>query len=325
MHREMNTVLLFNILSGNAEAKEKELFEKWLEQSPQNREYFRSVKIIWEHLGSDTDKRSFDIAAAKEKIRYKIRERSAVTRDFKVRFRIVAAASIILLLSLAYFLFGSDRSGKGEYAAYNSGDTIREITLDDDSRIWLNANSSLYVPGVFSRNQRKAELKGEAYFEIARDEKRPFKIRAGKILVEVLGTTFNLSTDTLNGNVSIVVNSGSVSFSSFNSLMPGIVLGPGEKAEYLASVNQINASENEDPNYLSWKTGILTFYDTPMEDVCHRLSRHFSKEVIAVPTASRLSLTGNFRNETLEDILLIIGLTLDVEMKYTPDTIFVFK
>ena len=191
---------------------------------------------------------------------------------------------------------------------------MQEIVLPDNSHVWLNGNSTLRAPEVFSGNHRKVVLDGEAYFEIARDETKPFKVRAGNTIIKVLGTSFNVETEKQSSTVSVIVNSGKVAFYRANGLQGKSILTAGMKGQYRTSNREIKISTNDDQNYLSWKTGLLTFYDTPLDEVCIVLSEYYRKDVKTNVSDTNLTLTGSFQNETLEDILKTIELTLDIKV-----------
>jgi transmembrane sensor len=306
--------LLIKVLTNNANAEEKRLFNAWLDESEQNRLYYQQSSVIWERIASVHDKTVFNETAAKEKIRLKIQQMKPGARIITKRSVISVAASIVLLIGFATALLYFSKPGGHNYLAYTSSDKIREIVLPDSSHVWLNLNSTLYASKTFSSSQRKVILEGEAYFEVKHDESKPFKVKAGNTIIKVLGTSFDVKTEKENNNVSVVVNSGKVAFYKTNSLHDNYILTQGTKGQFIASDLKIIVSGNKNQNYLSWKTGILSFYDTPLSEVCSILGDHYDKKIIANSIDSELVLTGSFKNEELAEIVKTIELTLDVEL-----------
>jgi len=317
---EENITLIEKILSGTATDLEKEYFNTWLSESEQNRAKYEELKLLFEKFDRTYCKVQFDEDAAKTRIRLKIKERQIHTRKTKTLWWYTAAASIILLIGLSFFL-NNGIGIKSDSFVYSTNNNVKEIILSDGSHIWLNSNSNLQVPKVFSKKQRKVTLRGEAYFEIARDETKPFRILTGNTITEVLGTTFNINMDTLTGDVSVIVNSGRVAFCKSDQQSEKSILNPNDMGQYLESTNQIRLSSNTNKNFISWKTGVLTFLDTPLEQVCKELSKLYKKNVNVDAPISGVSLTGSFRNEKLEDILKTIELTLNVKIKASDDRI----
>jgi transmembrane sensor len=323
MMSDTNINLLIKILTDSASAKENNLFNAWLDETKSNRLYYQEIRILWERTKETYNNVEFDEAAAKEKIRSRIQQLQPRARVLKKRFVISVAASIILLLGLALTAIYLLKPGENNYLVYASNDSVREILLPDSSRIWLNENSKLLAPRVFSHNQRKVTLEGEAYFEITHDENKPFKVRAGNTIIKVLGTTFDVETEKGTNDVSVVVNSGKVAFYRVNSLHDNYILTQGTKGQFIASDQRIIISGNKNQNYLSWKTGTLTFYDTPLDEVCLILSDHYKRKITTNLVDSGLFLTGSFQNETLDDILKTIELTLDVEATVSEEAILI--
>jgi len=325
MIAETNTELIVKSLTGSLSKKEEDIFQAWLRESERNRIHYQKIRILWERTNESYNSTEFDEAAAKNKIRSEILRMQSKTRILKTRFRISAAASVLLLLGFGLVLFRILDPDTKNFIVYTSDHNVREILLPDSSLVWLNENSVLRTPEVFSGIKRQAVLDGEAYFQIAKDETRPFKIKAGNTVIKVLGTSFDINMERENGDVSIVVNSGRVSFNRVNSLQNNIILAPGTKGQYRASDHKITISTNSDQNYLSWKTGLLTFYDTPLAEVCTILSEHYKTKVKTTIEDKSLSLTGSFQDEALEDILKTIELTLDIRVSASEEEFLIHK
>jgi len=321
---EENITLMEKILSGTATDLEKEYFKTWLSESEQNRAQYKELKLLFEKLDRTYCNVQFDKVAAKARIRLKVNERLIHTRKTKTLWWFSVAASIILFIGLSFFLKNGIEF-KSDSFVYSTNNNVKEIILSDGSHIWLNSNSTLQVPKVFQKKLRKVILRGEAYFEIARDEAKPFKIITGSTITEVLGTTFNINMDTLTGNVSVIVNSGRVAFYKSDHQSKKSILNPNDYGQYVNSTNQILLSSNTNKNFISWKTGVLNFSDTPLEQVCKELSKLYNKNVKVDSSISGVSLTGSFRNEKLEDILNTIDLTLNVKIKASDDTITIYN
>ena len=304
------------ILSGKANEVENKQFVAWLTQSDQNRKLYEKTKVLWERLDGVYSNSTFNKSAAKIKISSKIQARKQSIQWHTTRFWISAAASILLFIGLGISaLYVYNQNIRNEIV-YSSGDSIKEIQLADGSHIWLNSGSLLKVSEKFGKKQREVFLKGEAYFEVSRNESKPFKIHSGETVTEVLGTSFNVELDTISGNVNVIVNSGKVGFYQSNQKQDRNILFPADLATYLSVNQSISVASNTNLNFLSWKTGVLKFQDTPISEVCKVLSKQFHKKITNKDNQSDMVLTGTFQNESLDEILNTIKLTLDV---YTTD------
>src|SRR5690606_4050789 len=107
-----------------------------------------------------------------------------------------------------------------------------QITLADSSKIWLNAASTLKYPSRFHTKERVVELQGEAYFIVAEDKKRPFKVISNGQQIEVLGTEFNVSAYDDEPDVKTTLVAGAVSIAPTAHHRSLAVLQPGEQASF---------------------------------------------------------------------------------------------
>ena len=177
-----------------------------------------------------------------------------------------------------------------------------KLVLADGTRVWLNAASELMYPDHFSADQRKVVLKGEAYFEVTKDVKRPFSVVLGDMEVKVLGTSFNVSaypgvkrqTTLIEGQVAV------------NWHRQQVVIRPGQQAVEtdeglrVASVNVMN--------YVGWKEHRFVYENKLLGEVLEDLERWYDVEVFVMHDEIRnLHLTANLpRYENMDKVLEII-------------------
>jgi len=312
----MEKYILEKILSETASSEEKKQFGFWYEQSKENKEYFQKLKIIYSRMNNLFEKREFDKELAKLAIRTKAKSQINKSRKVNIR-KWMAAASFLLIIGLSFYILTQFNKYQSNKITYLTNDSVRDFLLEDGSHVWLNENSYMEVSGNFMKKQRKVTLKGEAFFEVKRMENCPFKVKTGKTLIKVLGTSFNIKEDTLAGNVSVVVSSGIVSFNKLYHRWERSYLKPSDHAQYFASNNKIIVKENKNLNYLSWKTNILHFYHAPIKEVCKDLSIHFHKNIKTHISDPDLLLTGSFENESLDYILKVMEISLDIKATYS--------
>ena len=198
-----------------------------------------------------------------------------------------------------------------------------ELLLSDGSKVWINSNSNLYYPKSFSE-KRVVYLEGEAYFEIAKDENKPFIIHTQKGTTEVLGTSFNISST--KNEVVVTVTEGLVALYPEENPEKKVVLKRGEKGLYYPGHDEVSKSANTDRNVLSWKTGTLIFEDAALNAVTEALSRHFQQDVVAAKDVSETCrLTSTFKGKNLEEVLELLKLTLDVEVEKEDNRVLIRK
>jgi len=208
-------------------------------------------------------------------------------------------------------------SGTGtEELVYNILTTPRggqyKITLPDGSKVWLNAASSLKYPAAFTGNERKVEITGEAYFEVAKDASRPFKVLVKEMEVEVLGTHFNINgyedeaairTTLLEGKVKIHANERSD------------VLKPGQQSQWqkTGQLKLVNDADLEAT--MAWKEGNFQFENSDINTVMRQLSRWYDVEIEYKGTISKHFLGTISRNVKLSQVLEMLQQTGVVKFK----------
>lgn len=178
-----------------------------------------------------------------------------------------------------------------------------QLVLSDGTHIWMNAESSLRYPVSFSGDTREVTLEGEAYFEVAHDEKHPFKVHTALGTIGVLGTSFNVSAYP-QVPVCATLVSGSVAVSTKTS---EVMLAPGRQA-LLDEDGRIETREVDASFISSWRTGTYLFQNMPLRDIAAQLSRWYDVDI-------------RFRSAALEDIRFTGGIVRDEELAFAVDVI----
>src|SRR5690606_25962513 len=127
-----------------------------------------------------------------------------------------------------------------------------QVTLPDGTKVWLNAASSLKYPVAFNDTERKVELTGEAYFEVAKDKNKPFKVLADKQEIKVLGTHFNVNAYTDEASIKTTLVEGRVQVGLRNTSTAHI-LRPGQQSELSGNTFKIHQVDVEEA--IDWKNG----------------------------------------------------------------------
>jgi transmembrane sensor len=191
-----------------------------------------------------------------------------------------------------------------------------QVKLPDGTRVWLNASSSLKYPAVFAAHNRSVELKGEAYFEVAKDRKRPFKVKSGIQEIQVLGTHFNVNayadepamkTTLLEGSVEIVRDKGTLNEKD-------IRLKPGEQAICTANNMSVRAADREEA--VSWKNGYFKFNDENIESILKKVSRWYDVDIQYEGKMTGKIFNGKVsRYSNVSQVLQILQLTGAIHFK----------
>jgi transmembrane sensor len=318
----INEDIIVRIINGDSTDSEKEYLETCMNEDPGIRKTVDELKKIWDHSESIKSFQSNDTNVDWLKIKKRINFESR--SYFAPAFLKIAAVVIILLgigLLVKQFIFRPT-----EINLVRTGDFKNEITLPDGSRVFLNKYSELKYPVKFQRNLRQVDLKGEGYFDVVHNPNKLFRIKVNsQAIVEVLGTSFDLKSDSTDSSVAINVTEGKVAFFTPEIEPNKTVLTKGEKAVLRRGV--ISVAESKDVNFMSWKTGILNFNDERIENVFRELTKFYNKDFRLKNIGDKdIRLTSTFDNQELESVLKEIKLVLNLEYTVNADTItFYFR
>lgn len=200
--------------------------------------------------------------------------------------------------------------------AYNTLTTPRggqyKITLPDGSKVWLNAASSLKYPAAFTGNDRKVEITGEAYFEVAKDASKPFKVQVNQMEVEVLGTHFNINGYGDEEVIRTTLLEGSV---KINTAAGSNLLKPGQQAQLQKTgrIKLINDADLEET--MAWKDGNFQFENSDIKTVMRQLSRWYDVEIEYKGTVSKHFIGTISRDVNLSKVLAMLQQTGEVKFK----------
>lgn len=200
--------------------------------------------------------------------------------------------------------------------AYNSISTPRggeyQLLLPDGTKVWLNAGSSLKFPVAFNGKQRKVELLGEAYFEVATNKKIPFTVITGQTEVEVLGTHFNVNAYQDISGVNTTLLEGSVRLKNGEKQT---LLKPGQSGIYTSS-GDFTLQEVDVEEAVAWKNGYFVFQDENIRSIMAKAARWYDVEVEYRGNMTDKNFWGKVsRYENISELLKNMELTGSIHFK----------
>jgi len=189
------------------------------------------------------------------------------------------------------------------------------LTLGDGTKVWINAASKLTYPSSFSKNERLVKLKGEAYFEVAHDRERPFKVLSGKQTIEVLGTSFNLSNYPKEATTSTLVE-GQIQIDT--KAGASATLMAGEQAIYNEEDGLLDKRKVNTSHFTAWREGLFYFKDESLQQIMTVLARWYSIDDLQYKNVGKkeIRFTGTLkRYDSFQEVTDIIEMTGDVKFK----------
>ena len=193
------------------------------------------------------------------------------------------------------------------------------LVLSDGTKVWLNSHSSLIYPNTFAANTpRQVILKGEAYFDVARDEKRPFIVDCGQLQTTVLGTTFNVR-NYQGSEPCITLEHGSVRVSGASQQ---VMLSPNQSVT-LTNGNRLEVADVDLESILCWRDGLFFFDGKTLREVLLEMGRWYNVNV-AVEDDTHLNDRLHFRGERsweLKELIESLNIICDVQLALEDSTL----
>jgi ferric-dicitrate binding protein FerR (iron transport regulator) len=313
---------------------------------------------LWNITELDDDnsdaKKSYQKLADKiDKEEITLKSRKAISVTVKV------AASIIILISMSvgYFVYNQNNlkvKNANYIVTHIPYGEKGQVTLSDGTKVWLNSGSSLKYNAEFSKKNRTVILEGEAYFDVEKDESRPFFVDARGLTIKVLGTEFNVSCYEEDDEIKTTLVEGKVEiFGSDAIRLPEkILLKPNESANYSRSQRKIAVTKVEQiedtkiadesdlrkvennlekletvapiiESIISWKNNHLIFDNATLEEMAVKMERWYGVDIILEDSSLHENIySGKFMyNEPIEQVLDVISRTTSIEYTINRNTV----
>ena len=269
------------LLLSDEKSEESDILNRFMAEDSYNTEK------QWKELSKMNSKKEINVDSAWDKVYSKMDISGATTKKLpaginSIRWSIMKVAAVaLIILSIATAVIYINSSGilsKKITVVTGNNQKNLQITLPDGSNISLNRNTELSYRGNFGETGRDVKLDGEAFFEVSSDASKPFIIDAGAAKVKVIGTSFNVITKNSESAVEVYVKTGNVILSD-NSGSKSLNLDPGFIGKMDSKFSE--KSVNEDPNYMSWNTGLLEYNGQKLDIVFNDLKRVYNMDIVA--------------------------------------------
>ena len=302
-------------LTGEIGHSEELVLKHWLKESPQNELLYRRMAEAWENgqytIRIKDQQATFERIERRlglEEITFAGLQHNPSGKNWNKWYRI-AAIFILLMAAVSIFYFNISNKGNKQEIAQTEM-TIKEnpagqkarISLPDGTVCWLNAESEIKFLPNFTDSARDVYLKGEGYFEVAKDTRKPFRVHAPAMTVTALGTVFNINSfpDQQKEIVSLVEGRISVECRDkfYNKILPGEAVG-FDRRSMTSEKMAVDPREA-----IAWKDGILHFNNETYKAIFARLERWYGIRITALGEApENLKYKADFDNELLVNVL----------------------
>lgn len=265
----MTEETLIRFINNTCTDEELVAVKSWLDESDENAAKLFEMEKIVMLAGSardNTDARNRVFADVQQRIIVDELQKRKRKR-FKIYKWTSAAAAVVAIVFASVFLF---KQFNVEMITVDAIAENKTVNLPDGTIVYLNKNSQLVYPEKFA-STRNVKLTGEGFFKVAHDKEHPFIVNGEYLSVTVLGTEFNFNSN-VAGNNNVSLMEGSVKVSSANG-NDGVVLVPGQKAEYNISTGNISVCETKPAIDAAWHDRVIPFENASLKDIAEALEQ----------------------------------------------------
>ena len=305
----MNDELLVKFLLKETDPDEDRQVNEWLSASPANKKLLAEMEVIWASSKKLASKSAVDENAAWERFKEKVapqKTKKLTIKPLWQRSAWLQVAAVFVLIAGSWIVYSVFKTREDTLLTNQS---VLIEKLPDGSEITLNKNSELTYS--FNKKERLVELnKGEVFFNVSPDKEKPFTIEADDVSIRVLGTSFNVKHQARQTEV--IVETGIVKVSRLNET---VELRKGEKVLVQAN-GELKVQHTGDQLHDYYRTKQFVADNTPLWRLVEVLNEAYKVNIIiSDPKIRNLTLTATFRDESLDNILSVVGQTLNISVQ----------
>ena len=309
--------LIIRNLQNTASEEEMRRLNKWLKEDEKHIELYTQMGEIWSarsNLGQEVIREGWNRLYGEIKRMPSTKEIPLPAKKKLLPLWVRYGAAVFigaLAASALWFNLQSEKAFKQglmiQNVVYNHNG-VQSVHLPDGSEVYVNENTKLTYPGMFTEAQRHVQLEGSAYFSVQKDTEKPFVVSVGAVDVEVTGTEFFI--DSTSGNTrSVTLVSGGVDVSCVGEAgrKSAVKLMPGQAANIDLVKGNIEVVETDTDYYVAWKDGIYRFVDEPLEKIAALVAKRLDIEIQIASSLKTKRFTGRITPENdIQDILATI-------------------
>jgi ferric-dicitrate binding protein FerR (iron transport regulator) len=331
-------ILVSHLTGTSSESEEKRLSE-WISEKEENRVLFQRLEKLWSSQPKaghwpDTE-RALNLVMSKiqrsdsaghAKI-IPLPQAGGIRRalSFASTPSFLRAAAAIVFAAGALYLFGILTSNREPDRTSVVFSAMQSLELPDGTKVTVDVGSTFAYPKRFGASDgREVFLKGEAYFEVSRDEKRPFVIHADGGRIEVLGTKFNVRAWDSDQHIIVAVKEGKVSFQAENNhnSKDVVFLSENNMSKLVRGASPTPPENIDISAILSWMKKEIYFQNVPVPEVLHQLERWYGVTIESSDsTLLKSNITVFVENKPLVENLKLISVTMNVRYEQHGNTI----
>jgi len=314
----MEETVIYKHLIAETSAEEETELQNWLEASAKNKQLFFDIKAIWEtrRLYSD-ETNPMDAYESLAKMNKKLDQiNTSKYKNKNLKKKILIYTNIAAAILIALFIFPKKNDHSSLRLIYTHtnllSDSIKQVTLQDGTIIWLAPNTTIAYTGKYLNNNRIVKLKGLAFFEVTKNTSHPFIVETETFKVKVLGTSFAVNSNNATNKGETVLLRGSVQLEDRNGRNI-IQMYPGQQTLYSEKEKSLEINEIDAKIYTLWRFHLIPLIDVSIKDIINSIESiykvHISMDTVNLANHKYIFYykKSNSLEDTLEKLFYLTG------------------
>jgi ferric-dicitrate binding protein FerR (iron transport regulator) len=312
-------------LQGKSTEEENQQILRWIRESEENKKEFFAAKDIWDSCGYQSNQKQYHETPELELLRKQIQ--NTISKPvINLRQAIRIAAMLVVTFGLGWAsqfirfnkpVFQADKTLQEIFVPKGQ---VNQVFLADGTRIWINSETRLTIPSVFDDDKRVVKLDGEAFFEVAKDKTRPFRVELNGQEIEVLGTSFNVRAYGNSGEIETTLQTGCIHLKTGKQTTE---LVPGEQCLFDKKAQELTINKVDPITFSSWKDGRYEFQNEDLIEVFKVVERWYDVEIITDAAYFKgMHFSGVIkRNKDARHFLELLNLSIPINYQINNDKI----
>lgn len=325
MNTDLYISLIYKQLKGTILPEELKTLQEWESASDENRTIANQTRNVWEETEQYDIPFELDHKADFAKVKAAIKTPAKATPIVKMQSRrrwLNVAAAVIFICGAGFLLrdyFQTDIA----WTTVVAQSDIKEIQLEDGSKVWLNKGTTIKYPTTFSGKNRPIKLEGEAFFEVAKNAEKPFQVFTEKTTVTVLGTQFNVRAKKNEPTTEVAVKEGKVRFEQIDK-SENLILTANDKGIFTHKDQRLKKVVDRDLNDLAWQRKSLRFSSSTLSAAIDVIAKKYEVKIeIQDAEMKKCAVGGRYNSETtVENLIKNITSTFKMTVKKIDNTYY---
>jgi len=296
-------LLITRYLARQTSAEENEWLATWVAESADHERVFEQLKIVWQ--SSKAAAATDDTAAALRNVKARLRTPGATPTPLpparRPRYWLAALALLVLVVAGIGWYLAMPRRPQLYALRQTPAGQQQMIQLADGSRVTLAPQSRLRYPAAFDGAYRDVYLEGEAFFEVSKDTRHPFRVHSGPLITQVLGTKFNVSARGQGQPTAVSLVEGKVQVMDKQN---SYLLAPGQQFRTDPATGRIYRQKFDAEQVTGWRRNKLIFKNEKLAEAASQIERLYNVKLVFTDSATaEVRLWATFDNEPLPAVL----------------------